>query len=279
MVDIPRYLERFTDRNGTSVITFPTYEYECEVDDDVVAPQMRGIGMDFAYDQIGNVVPSLQRPGSARVRGVLAEDTSALLDTSFDAMKAGLYLNAEGKLWSLGADGTRRWCWARVNDLPRLTVQRARAYHAPYVIGFRKDSFWFAEAVTNLQRTVTASGETWAFVNPGLLPARLMTIRLRANTAAGIINPKLTNTSNLYVFESARDSASANSEVRLITGQSPEYSNDDGATFVDDFANYVIPTNQQAFSFRLEAGSNNMKYEGGASQSLSVEIAFYAVYP
>lgn len=273
-----RYLEKFENLSGTISVVFPLYRYEYQPQQDMEAWTEQVIGLEMGYDALGS---RLTRLGAAMdtVRFVLLADTAGAFDTSFDTLKSDCYRIGKGKLWTLGADGTRRWAWARLTQFPEITVGQRNSSWAPMILGFSRFSKWYASAAIQSIQAVTATGFEWSVNNTGQIAVDLMTLRLRANTAAGITNPKITNRINGYVFESTRDSASVNDELRLDTERSAiERSVDDGVNYSDDFASYVWPALQQLGTFRLEPGLNTIRYDGAGVVNLNVQFDFYPVF-
>lgn len=275
---IPRYLEKFVHSTGAPALVFPTLEYEWQTSGGLLAVRSTGSMQSYATDHLHSAIAP-RTLASEETRFIAGEDTAALTDTQIDLVKSTCLRIGRGKLWTLGADGTRRWAWARLRDMPDLRLSREHQITRPVVIAFDRFSDWFAEALTSVVEVVTATGQQWTVANPGNIPATLMTIRLRANTAGGIVDPNVQNLTNGFILSSLRDSQSSNSEIRLNTEiPSIEYSNDDGGSYVGDFANYVMPAAQGALTMRLEPGNNTVRYTGGGAPSLNVQIEFYAPF-
>lgn len=279
-----RYLEKF-EGPGTATTysySFPLNAYEWRSDGSVVGKPQDAVGMDYGYD-LRNLLPSPIRSARETVRAINKQTTVALLDQDIDDMRYKLLLAGRGKLYSIDATATRRWCWARIDSLPEFTVRSGMLLHNMVSMRFARLSDWFSttqQTGTDNSETVTADAQTWVVNNPGDLPAKLMQIRLRANTAAGIINPIITNQTNGYVFGTARDSADADSEIRLDTENGAvEWSTNNGSSYSDDFANYTLPSNQAALTFRLDRGNNTIRYNGGGTPNLDVEFEYYPAFP
>lgn len=253
--------------------TFPLVDYEFDDDLPVKTAPAMASGLDFAFDRYR---AGLAPVGIRRItmRATILEASPAAVDTELAEFVSEHRRIGLGKLWREGADGHLEWAYARclgVRQRMRTMDLQIRAMSWAYEVY----SDWYDDTQATDTETVTASGQTWTVNNPGNLPAYIMTIRLRANAAGGITNPKLTNQTNGWTFETARDSASADDEVKIDTGEGTvDYSDDDGGTYTDDFANVVLPSTHPPAIFRLEPGDNTIEYTGGGTPNLDVEFAF-----
>lgn len=272
-----RYIEKFESVSGGLSYTFPLGKYEWESKADLTVPTMRLTGADYAHDFLAYGIAPRQ-PGMETVRGLIAAATSALAEAERDNMASKLLLAGRGKLYVLNDDATRRWAWARLMVMPDLRVDQRRSLSGilPFIATFMRLSDWFSTSITTVTETVTATAETWTVNNPGNLPAKLVTVRLRSNSATGFTDPLITNERNGYIFGSSRDAASVDSELRLRTEEGTvDFSSTDGASYSDDFNNYTIPSGHAILAFQLEPGDNTIRYTG-VTPNVDVEISFYA---
>jgi hypothetical protein len=114
--------------------------------------------------------------------------------------------------------------------------------------------------------------------NAGNVPAKLVLVRFRSSGSAGLHHPVLLNNTNGYTFSSTRDGTTANSELKVDSNDlSVKYSNDDGASYVDDFSRFTLGPNQANF-MQLEPGANAMVYTDTGTPSLSLEVTFWAPF-
>ena len=273
-----RYLEKFENAAASISYVFPLGMYEWQSQGGMRVPLVPAIGMDYAFDMLG-IAQAIMEPVQETVRGVLRESSLANAEAEIDEMRSELIRAGRGKLFTLSSDGSRRWAWARLAAMPEISISHRLGHIGsghPFILQFTRLSEWFGSSLTSDTETITTSPTTYTVNNSGNLPARLLKIRLRANTSAGITNPKVTNMTNGYVFETARDSSSVDSEIRLDTERGVvEFSTDNGANYTDDFAQLVIPTTQVVLAFQLEPGDNSIKYEGGGTVNVDVVFEFY----
>jgi hypothetical protein len=271
-----RYLSSFQSLDGVYSFTLPQYAYEYQPRQNLRESEVIVMGRDFALDLMSGKV-LLKEVAEESASLVSLNESLTALDTAIDNMKSALYHGADGYLFTTGADGTVRRARGRLTRMPEMTLSTI-PYAIPTAIHFKRYSLWGVASAINTSTLVTANGQTWTVNNPGNTPITKMVIRLRANTSAGIVNPIITNNSapvaSPAVFASLRDSVSVNSEIKLDTSvPSVEWSDNNGSSYVDDFANYVLPTGVQALlSFRLIPGNNTIQYNGSGTPNLQVEF-------
>ena len=271
-----RYLEKFEDESGVQTYTFPLEAYEYQPAQNLRTAFLEGVGQDYAYDaQRG--APAPVSVASETVRFIVLGASDADVDTAVDALRAMTQNIGRGKLYTIDGSAVRRWCYARPLAMPTMTVTDPWLSFTPSEIRFQRFSPWFAESLTTVGATTLISTSPYAISvdNVGNIPVKLIAIRFRADGTGGFTNPILLNATNGYVFSSTRDSASANSELKVDTSDmSVRYSNDNGATYADDFALFTQGALQGDF-FRLEPGVNALVYTDGGTPNLHIEIAFY----
>lgn len=287
----PRYIDRFTSLDGsTTIYSFPTKRYEWEPSQAIRSPASAVLGAPYAFRHFGTA-PGLRALAVERLRALAVETTNAALEDELDEMRSELYTVGLGKLWTIDADNARRWCYAELAEMPVFQLSPENKFALPVAFGFNRFSDWFGETSITHTETVTSSPDTFTVNNPGNLPATIVEVRFRANANPGFTNPKLENTtavqtpfgSVLYTFETARDGASSNSEVRLFTGSpaeapSAKYSNDNGSSYADDFAQITIPTLHRVLAFALAPGDNSVKATIGGTANVDVQITAFAPY-
>lgn len=278
----PRKVEKFTSSDGsTYVLTFPLEELEWESKQGLRIALAPAAGFNYAVDLLRDAVaPVTVRQGN--VRALVRQSTSALVDSTVDGMLAIPRLIGKGKLWTLGADGTRRWAWSRMVNSVDMQFLTHDVFERGIRWGFVGLSDWFAETITTPAETaITTNPQTFTVNNPGNIPVDLMTIRLRANSATGITNPvveNITNVNDVYSFSSTRDLTNAAHELKIDTDAlTVGYSTDDGANYTNDLANFSRGGTHANF-FRLWPGNNSIRISGTGSIAINVGFSFYAAY-
>lgn len=275
----PRILEKMTSIDGLLTYSFSMADFEQDFSQALAIAWQPIAGASYGY--LHRTAPPVKAPGQVSFRASILGDAPTDVDTEVDNMSAKLYRIGLGYLYSIDSAGTRRRVLAMISALPSVSWRAGDIFRKGVSVSFATYDDWRAVTATTGTATITASGQTFTISNPGNLPTKYITFRLRANTAAGIINPKLSNGANGYTFETARDSASTNSEIKLTIAYNErkvEYSNDNGASYTDDFAQIVQPADHPPLSFDIEPGDQTITYTGGASQSLDIEWEFYAPY-
>lgn len=287
----PRRVEKWVNLAGTVTVNVPSYEVEWESAQGLRAPRAVVSGASYAYDLLGTN-PALFDAGSERVRCLLYEPGGPTdVDDSLDDLMSGLWGMGLCKIYVVDSAGARRWAYGRVQSMPTITWKAGDILSKGVSIDFVRLSPWLGETAITHTETVTASPDTFTVNNPGNLPATIVEVRFRSNSAAGFTNPKIENLtavstpfgSVLYTFETARDAASINDEVRLFTGSpeeaaAVEYSTNNGSSYADDFAQITIPTVHRVLAFALAQGDNSLKATIGGTANVDIEITAWAAY-
>jgi len=273
-----RYLEKFTSISGAVSYTFPLNAYEWESVESLRTSFLESVGMDFAYDAIRNA-PAPRNVADETVRFMVIGANAAAVDTIVDEMRGKLLNIGRGKLFTLDSSNVRRWCYARLAAMPDIRVSVPAMVHVPAEVQFQRFSPWFSESIAAgySDIDVATTPKAISVTNAGNVPVKLMIIRFRSDSNAGIPAGgwMLLNSTNGYYFGSSRASVSANSEVKVDTEDlSVKYSNDDGVTYADDFALFLIGSNQGSF-FQLEPGVNALVFTSAPGPDLHISIAFY----
>lgn len=273
-----RFAEKFTNSGGSLSYTFPLEAYEWSSQADLRNQPATSVGLDYAYDLLRSSIAPVNL-GKESIRFFIVQTTDALVDTQLDSLKSLAYRIGKGKLWTLGADGTRRWCWARLKAMPSFSVGVQNRKFQPAVLEFQRYSPWFAENITtSTSATISASPTTYVVNNPGNIPVKIPVITLTPLGAAGYVDPTIENTTNGYSFQSLRDSVSTSSRLRFDCDRmAVEYSEDAAASWAPDWTNFNIGVNQAEMMI-LEPGDNNIKYTGGGTPNLTIVFSFYAQY-
>lgn len=274
----PRILEKFTDMDGVSSYTFNTADFEQEMSGAFSIARQGVIGGNYGY--LHRTAAPVREPASVRLRFSVVSSSPSDVDTEVDNLAGVLYRVGLGKLFTVDSAGARRWCKAILAADPQVSWRAGDIFRKGIGLDFLRFSDWFAEAATEDTAVITSTNTTFEINNPGTLPSRFVVIRLRANTAGGFTNPKLVNETNGYEFETSRDSASSNDEVKLDTEEpSVGYSTNDGVSYTDDFANLVLPDGHPPLAFPIEPGINTIRITNGGTPDLDVDWSLYATYP
>lgn len=280
----PRLLRKFESIDTLNSFVFPLINYEWESTQELRAPNVETISRDYLFDYLGTGV-AFKGDGVERLRfGIHSACDPLDIDEEVDNLRSVLFRAGLGKGWTTNRSGDLRWAYMRIVSMPSFSIANLDDAMSQKVIAcvaeFRRESDWFAEDQITKTQTITASPTLVSVTNPGTLTADKVVIRIRANAAGGFTNPKIVNSANTDEFETARDSASSNSEVKLDTSESSvEYSNDNGSSYTDDFGNYVLPpVGQVILSFRLEPGVNSLSVTCGGTPNFDIEIAAEAPY-
>jgi len=280
-----RYLSSFQTYSGSIQLTFPTGLYEWQSSAPLRIPQIVGSGSNYAYDILKGGI-ALSAVARETVRCILIESSIANEEAMLDEIRSKCLLIGRGIIYTTSSDGSFRWAYARITELPTFTVngKNNQSGRLAIVFSFERYSDWFANNATVVTEAVTANAETWTVNNPGNLYASLVEIRLEASGAAGIINPIITNqtlegTNLATVLATLRDSAGANDIIKFDTSDaSLKYSTNNGSSYADDIANYVVPSTQAPLTFLLAPGNNTIRYNGGGTPNLDVVFTFYAPF-
>ncbi len=276
MTTAQRWAEKFESIDATLTYTFPLNQYEWQSEQGLRVAYGHGVGADYAHDFAGiSLAP--KSVGIEVVRFMMTGYASpAAFDTAFDAMLGQLMRIGQGKLFTNDSAGTRRWCYARLTARPSITIAGLSWLAQPVALHFTRLSDWFGASATTGSRTVTVSPDTFTINNPGNAPAKFIVFRLRANAAAGFTNPALANLTNGYSFSTTRDSASADSEIKVDTElASVEFSTDNGVSYADDYALFSLGATQVGF-MQLEPGNNSMRVTCDGTPNFDLEWSFYA---
>ncbi len=276
-----RYAEKFVGNDGSTTWTIPLTGYEYEPSQDWEGAYQQMVAKDYVHDFLDDL-PALAAPGTEVVRFKLINDTAINLDLAFDTLVATLKRGGKGKLWSLGADGTRRWCYARCVGRPsyRLAVRQDSFTYVS--VSFRKLSDWFGETQITGTVTLTSTPISFTITNTGLIRVKtgiLFTYRASANPN-GFTTPRLENLTLNQRVDTTRTSTSATDRLQYNCDaeQSTIQYSAAGGAYVDDWTSATLLSPQIPI-MELEAGANNMRAtDFGASQHAFLDYAFYPAF-
>lgn len=272
------HLEKFEDRTGALSYTFPLQMYEWQSQQGLALPSSPVIGASYSYDHF-NYSNAPKMDSLETVRFVNLRSSPAALETDLDSLRAVMYRAGRGKLFTIDSAGNRRWCWARVSDMPSFTFTPGLFRHLPVAISFKRMSDWYDVSQTSVTSAlITVSGTTFTVTNSGNAVVKNAIISLLSKNATGFTNPVLLNQTNGYQVSSTRDGTSVNDILKIDAGAaSIQYSSNNGATYADDYALATIGAAQVGL-MNLEPGSNQFKYTDGATPNLQVKVEFYPAF-
>ncbi len=292
-----RILEKFESADATRGVWFPRSRYEWSADQAFGAPLAISPGAGYAYDQLEGAA-GIKQLAREDVRfefvdngfdGLTWAELSALW-TSYDWTSMGLWgasvedaaalLRRElahigrGKLWTLGRDGSRRWCWARAGQMPRLELRAGRAFVVPAVVSFARYSDWFGEDLESGSASIAAASTAVTITNAGDAPVRDAVLTL----AGTFTNPTITNTTTGESVATTRDGASASDVLRIDAGRyAVERSANGGVSYSDDYDLVTLGTTQVAL-VTLQPGDNEFTVASGGTPSATFAWSFYPAY-
>ena len=274
-----RQLEKFTNAAGQNAYEFHLhYDLEWESIQEHRTPVADVVAASYAFDLLGDgLAPKVM--GTEKVRFNLIQDSGTELDIELDTVKARLRRNGRGKLWTVGGNEDRRWTVARVAGTPEIRLDHLNATWAPVVVAFRRYSDWYAEAATEVGKTVTASPTAIEVTNGGTADATALVIELAANASNGFVNPRIDNVTTGEWMRVNRTAANSNHRIRIDTGKNRvEYSTDGGNTWTDDYPNLEVE-GAQAGLLTLVPGINDLDYsQASGTPNVDVTVTFHAPY-
>jgi len=271
----PRHIVRFESIDGLTIVTLPLARAEIESSQELRTALVEAVGMDYAVDLHGTGRAPLG-VGRERLRALLTADDADAFDTAADALRADIYAIGRGKLWSVGDDATERWAWARARAMPDIQLSSRATRLAPVVIEFDRLSDWYGDTETEIVTALTTDPQAIAITNDGNADARAITFLLEAGGAGGFNAPSVSHALTGETWASTRTAAGALDQLRVNTGAyTVEYSDDDGATWSDDYALFSTGSVQVGF-MRLLPGAQSIEVAGCTNATLT--ISFYPAF-
>ena len=271
----PRHIYKFVSSDGLTTATFPLARAEFESDQELRSALATAVGMDYAVDLHGSGRAPLD-VATERARALLTGDDAADLDATADALTSAVLEIGRGQLWSIGADGTERWAWARATHVPRPVVTYRSLRSAALTLEFVRLSDWYGATKTTITATLDSASEIVAITNPGNADARAITFLLEANAASGFATPAFSHPLTGESWSSTRTAANGNHALRVDTGRyTVERTTDNGATWTDDYAAFSAGAVQVGF-MRFLPGTQSITITGCPNAALTIE--FWPVY-
>jgi hypothetical protein len=257
--------------------TFPLKRYEYTDEQPVRTAYGAAVGASYSHDYLGSA-RSPKGNAKSNVRFFALETSTALLDAEIDELRSKLYEIGLGKVWTLGADATRRWAYARLEAMPEILVAVGQTVHMPTAAQFARLSDWYDESVTTVTGAITTATGYLTVTNPGNATVYNAIIRIRSSSAAGFTNPGVTNLRTGESFSSTRDAASTSDELKIDCGAlTVGYSANDGASYADDMAVFTRGADQVGF-MTFPPGQSTIEITCGGTPNLSLEISLWGAY-
>jgi len=271
----PRHIVRFESVDGLTVVTLPMARAEIESSQELRNALAVAVGMDYAVDLHGTGRAPLGT-GRERLRALLAADDATAFDTDADALRADIYSIGRGKLYSADDDGTERWSWARPRAMPDIQLSSRADRLAPVVIEFDRLSDWYDDTQTSIVTALTTDPQTIAVTNSGNADVRAITFLLESGSAGGFDGPSVSHALTGETWTSTRTAAGALDQLRVNAGAyTVEYTDDDGATWSDDYALFSTGSVQVGF-MRFLPGAQSIEVRGCTNATLT--ISFYPAF-
>lgn len=274
MSPAPRYAEKFTSLDGSTFsYTFPLVMYEYERGEQGIASAaLAASGGDYAVRLLGTARGP--KPIAKETVRFLNQGTPAEIEGEFEDALEQMVEVGLGKLWSLGSDSSRRWCYAELAAVPGMLLTTSLRMSVAQVLEFNRFSDWYDEEAIGEDGEFTLDDDPDAITvnNPGNAPVYNAVITLKGT----FTNPVITNTENGDVLQSTRDGSNPDHWLRFDCGRNVvEFSTDGGDTWADDYANFVRASGQVRL-MRFEPGNNDLTVAGADTADLVFE--FYGAW-
>lgn len=196
------------------------------------------------------------------------------LDAQLDAMRAALVTIGLGRLWTIDDSGGLRWAWARITQLPEVSLGVAQIGYVSLQVVFVRLSDWLSPTETQLVETVTTTPYTFTASPAGTATINAVTFLLTANAAGGFDAPTLTNNLTGETWSSTRVAANGD-QLRVDTGRmAVEYSTDGGTTWTPDYANFSFGATQADF-MRLGATGNSLTLTNSGTPDCTLDVSWF----
>jgi len=279
MTYAPRYVEKFMSYDESVSYVFGLGAYEWESEQDLRTGSTILVGADYAYDSLG-FQRAPKENARESVRCLMFPDSWSQYDAMVDEAKGKCREIGMGKLYTVDELMVRRWSWARLVSIPRITISTVPGRVVPFAFEFERHSDWFDLSSQQQSVNLTAASVAFNVHNPGNAPSRNISFRLHSNSASGFTNPIIANQRFQYEYQiaSTRDATSANDELRVLTEQyKVQYSQNGGLTYADDYSLVTIPANQVGL-MEFQPGDNAMVYTNTGVPNAVLEISFNPAY-
>lgn len=267
----PFYLEKFTTLDGGGSYTFPVKAYQLDQAQTMRTAFQQIIGADYAVDLLAEALAP-KDPGRASHHVFIVEQSGTDVDDALDAMRTALYTIAQGKLYLINADGSERWAFARITQMPSTTWKAGDLNFIAVALDWTILSDFYSATQYSQDFSPVSDPETITVPNGGTARVFNAIFILEGPYST----PELFNNANGYQFDNSRVSAIGTDWIKLDAGQGVcLFSDDSGVTYQGDFVNVSLPT-QQVQLMILEPGDNLIDVHGLSGGTLHVE--FYPAF-
>lgn len=276
-----RYLEKFTSLDGSATYTFPQYSYEWDSGQSFRPAVAYAVGADYPHDYTGNSRWARGEANETVRFAIVGSSDAAALDTDIDTMRGTLARIGLGKLYTVGADASERWAYAKLGARPSANVRVGEWMRQPVSLSFVRFSDWLGTSLTSGTVTLNSTPKTFTITNPGneaVKGAAALLLTLRANASAGFTNPRLENLTTGHRIDITRTAANSSARSKVdCEKEAVTYSTDGGSSYSNDYSNVTLPVAQIAL-FALAPGDNSIRYTDGGSPNGYLDYQFWPVY-
>jgi hypothetical protein len=286
-----RYLHSFESLDGVLSFEFPAERYEWDTGGDRLrSPKSVMSGASWQFRHLGNR-RGLKDSATERVR-CIAHGTAQEQDDIVRASRGILHRIGYGRLWfksyvedehSAELVETMEWSLGELAEMPQFSVSYQSRGTLPIIFGFDRNEDLYQGDQIDVTQHITADGQTFQVINPGVDVAMRCIIEVSSLSAAGFNHFKITNQTLAdngfgklinYEFECLRAATSDDDVVRLSTiDPYVRFTTDGFTTYVSDFGNYPRPPAAQArYSFGLAGGVNTLRVDSDGTVNCNVRV-------
>lgn len=292
MVEISRWADKFTSRDGTLTVDFSTYDnQEYEAGQQYRATLAPVTGADYGVDYAG-AGPWAKEFGEEAVRFVIFGIDGPTRDAAFDLITGRAREIGEGKLWQVDEDTNRRWCYAKLAARPSYATRFDNFAETRVALRFVRLSDWYDEDLTEVSTTLTGYQKFLTVTNPGNAPVYDgIVITITATAAAGFSNLVVRNLTTGESITIPVAAAVVGAQVVIDTGQqsvtflSGESYIGGSASYIGamliggavagDVTHLITQGEDSPVLFHFEPGANQLEILSDGSPAATVDIDFY----
>jgi hypothetical protein len=273
-----RWLHSFQSRDGSEEILFPRGDHEWDSTQSLRLANSNVIGTSYAFDLLGHSLAP-KDVGIERIRyTILGNPTD--VDAELDNERATMYEFGTGRLWSRDKLDTKRWAWARLSEMPSISIGPKDNNIVPVSVSFVRLSDWYSETPEIFAEDIIASPHEIQIDNTGNAMITNIQLEIRSNAGApsGFHNPKITNAVTGEWFQINRISTTDQDILKIAMQEyKVEFSSNGGTTFQSDYANLEMGTTQVGL-MRFIRGTNVIRYEDDAVPNVNLSLNYFLTY-